>query len=279
LSDIAGRWHAYHLHGYLAVSLQSFLVALVRILRDRPGGIARADLLAQFSSPAIAARFKELFKRDLPGNFFDLTPRDMLACAGVALPESAEGIGDAMLALPIMSPFSERSLENHLLDGEASDSAGIAIAALLFYLTLLRYPAAVTAPLHNWYGRHVKDPYADIAVPGVRDMLHGEFGQSWIDRPNKEILDRVIWRFVVRQHQTMSYERGGNAPLFHVDGLAVIGTNTDYTDPRAPNVRLRSALQILTDLGLITWDDENGDCRTDDGTAWLAAELLSEQAA
>ena len=83
LSGIAERWRAYHSHNYLAIALQSFLVALARILRDRPGGIARADLLNQFSSPAITARFKELFGRDLPGEFFDLTPRDMLAFAGV----------------------------------------------------------------------------------------------------------------------------------------------------------------------------------------------------
>jgi hypothetical protein len=152
---------------------------------------------------------------------------------------------------------------------------------MLFYQAVLRYPAAVAGPFHNWYGRHVKDPYADIALPGVLDMLHGEFGSAWIDRSNTEILDRVIWRFVIRQHQTMSYERGfgGNAPLFHVDGVTVIGTNTDYTDPRALNVRLRSALQILTDLGLIYWDDECGYCHTDDGEAWLAAELSTEQSA
>jgi hypothetical protein len=234
LSDIAERWRAYHSHNYLAVALQSFLVALARILRDRPGGIARTDLLNQLSSPAISARFKELFRHDLPGEFFDLTPRDMLSFAGVTLPKSGQGAGDGKLALPIMSPFSERNLEDHLTGGEANDSAGIAIAAMLFYQTLLRYPAAVADPFHNWYARHVKDPYADIAVPGVLDMLHGEFGSSWVDRSNREVLDRVIWRFVVRQHQTMSYERGfgGNAPLFHVDGVTVIGTNTDYTDPR-----------------------------------------------
>jgi hypothetical protein len=77
----------------------------------------------------------------------------------------------------------------------------------------------------------------------------------------------------------MSYERGfgGSAPLFHVDGVAVIGTNVDYIDPRAPNARLRSALQILTDLGFITWDDDEGYCRSDEGDAWLKAELLEEQ--
>jgi hypothetical protein len=279
LSDIAERWRAYHSHSYLAVALQSLLVALARILRDRPGGIARADLLGEFSSSAITARFTELFGHELPGTFFDLTPRDMLALAGVTLPKSPDGGG--VLVLPIASPFSERNLESHLIDGEANDAGGIALAAMLFYQTVLRYPAAVAGPFHNWYSRHVKDPYADIVLPGVIDMLHGEFGSSWIDRSNREILDRVIWRFVIRQHQTMSYERGfgGNAPLFHVDGVTVIGTNTDYTDPRALNVRLRSALQILTDLGLIYWDDERGYCRTDDGEAWLVAELSSEQSA
>jgi hypothetical protein len=278
LNDIAERWRAYHSHNYLAVALQSFLVTLARILRDRPGGIVRSDLFGHVSSPAITVRFKELFGCDLLGDLFELTPRDLLTLSGVTLSSPPDSGGNDKLGLPIASPFSERSLENLLIDGEANEVAGIAIAAMLFYQTLLRYPAVVAAPFHNWYERHVKDPYTDIALPGVLDMLHGEFGSSWIDRSNREILDRVIWRFVVRQHQTMSYERGfgGNAPLFHVDGVTVIGTNTDYTDPRALNVRLRSALQILTDLGLIYWDDDDGYSRTEDGDVWLAAELRNE---
>jgi hypothetical protein len=65
----------------------------------------------------------------------------------------------------------------------------------------------------------------------------------------------------------MSYERGfgGSAPLFHVDGTTVIGTNTDFTDPRADNPRLRSALQILSDLGFLHWDSERGYEQTPDG--------------
>jgi hypothetical protein len=279
LSDIAERWRAYHSHNYLAVALQSFLVTLARILRDRPGGIVRSDLFSHISSSAITVRFKELLGCDLPGDFYELTPRNLLTLSGVTLASPLDSGGNDKVGLPIASPFSERSLENLLIDGEANDVAGVAIAAMLFYQTLLRYPAAVAAPFHNWYERHVKDPYADIALPGVLDMLHGEFGSAWIDRSNREILDRVIWRFVVRQHQTMSYERGfgGNAPLFHVDGVTVIGTNTDYTDPRALNVRLRSALQILTDLGLIYWNEDDGYSRTEDGDVWLAAELRNEQ--
>jgi|PersoiStandDraft_1058852.scaffolds.fasta_scaffold138092_1 hypothetical protein len=60
------------------------------------------------------------------------------------------------------------------------------------------------------------------------------------------------------------YERGfgGSAPLFHVDGTTVIGTGTDYTDPQALNSRLGSALQILSDLGLATYEEEGGYRRT-----------------
>jgi hypothetical protein len=76
----------------------------------------------------------------------------------------------------------------------------------------------------------------------------------------------------------MSYERGfgGSAPLFHVDGAIIVGTNTDYIDPRALNARLGSALQILTDLGMIVYDEDVGYCRTVDGDSWLKAELKRE---
>ena len=76
----------------------------------------------------------------------------------------------------------------------------------------------------------------------------------------------------------MSYERGfgGSAPLFHVDGTTIIGTNTDYTDPRALNPRLRSALQILSDLGLLRWDTESGYEPTPEGKTWLLAQVRRE---
>jgi hypothetical protein len=73
----------------------------------------------------------------------------------------------------------------------------------------------------------------------------------------------------------MSYERGfgGGAPLFHVDGTIVVGSETDYIDPRAKNPRFWSALQILADLKLVVFDTENGYQMTEDGESWLASEL------
>lgn len=125
------------------------------------------------------------------------------------------------------------------------------------------------------------NPAADIALPEIAKFLLEEFGDSWLDCSNEQILHRIVWRFVIRQHQAMSYERGfgGSAPLFHVDGTTIIGTGTDFTDPRALNPRLGSALQILSDLGLITYDDDIGYKRTPEGDDWLSAELKHEVAA
>jgi hypothetical protein len=117
-----------------------------------------------------------------------------------------------------------------------------------------------------------------VSLAVVGEFVNGEFGVDWIDRPNGEILRRIIWRFVIRQHQTMSYQRGvgGTAPLFQIDGTTIISTSTDYTDPRSTHPRFGRALQISDDLGLIEDDGDVGYRLTDDGTTWLRDELARE---
>src|SRR6185437_1664101 len=104
---------------------------------------------------------------------------------------------------------------------------------------VLRYQQRTPAAFKNWYAQQVYNPSADIALPEISKYLIEEFGANWLGRSNEAILHRSIWRFVIRQHQTMSYERGfgGSAPLFQVDGTTVIGTSTDYTDPRSTHPR------------------------------------------
>ena len=276
LSDIAFRWRVYFFQSYLTVALQSFLVTCVRLMRGRPGGVGYQNLLQGLGELAIKTRYRELFNRALPKNFFVMTARETLTLAGVAFPRKQEARLDA---LSVDAKFSERSLEILLTEeGEANEAAGIVLATMLLYQVVVRYKQLMETPFHNWYQQQVYDPYADISVPGVDTFLHGEFGPDWLDRSNGEILNRVIWRFVIRQHQTMSYERGfgGSAPLFHVDGTTIIGTTTDFTDPRADNPRLGSALQILSDLGLLRWDSERGYEQTPKGKSWLRAQIQHE---
>lgn len=268
LSDIQQRWRIFFTQGYLAVALQSFLVSLVRQIRDKPAGLAREQVVPLLKSPNLPHRFMEIFGRELPADFFQMTPRETLALCGIALGGSDQD------TLSADAPFSERQLEALLVDGEANEAAGVVLAAMLLYQTVLRFKRRSPAQFNNWYAQQIRDDYADVALPGLNRFLDGEFGERWTERTNGEILDRVIWRFVVRQHQTMSYERGfgGAAPLFHVDGVRIVATEMDYTDPRAKNPRFWPALQILADLNLIVYGDEGYEL-TEDGKAWLVSEL------
>lgn len=273
LADIYERWRIFYAQNYLAVALQSMLVACVRVLRDRPAGMSLEQLIQGLNPPGLKARFRKVLGRDLPKDFFALTARETVVACGL---QGKRPINK----LPIDAPFSERALEHLLIASEANDAASVVLSAMLLYTVVLRYDHRVSPAHKNWYAQQVYNPAADIALPEIVKFFVGEFGEDWLDRTNEELLSRIVERFVIRQHQTMSYERGfgGSAPLFHVDGRTIIGTGTDFADPRALNARLGSALQILSDLGLITYDDDIGYKRTQEGSAWLATELNNEVA-
>jgi hypothetical protein len=135
--------------------------------------------------------------------------------------------------LSIDSLLAERQIDEALTSGEANEAAGVVGAAMLLYQTILRYKKRTALPFHNWHTAHVHNEHADVALSGIMRFLDSEYGDTWLDQPNAKILDQIVWRFVVRQHQTMSYERGfgGSAPLFHVDGSTVVATDTDYAPP------------------------------------------------
>lgn len=269
LVDIQERWRIFFTQSYLAVALQSMLVACVRVIRGNSGGMRHEQLMNSLNAPGLSSRFNECTGLELQGDVFQMSARELLALSGSRERSNTIELGS------IKAPLSERQLEILLVEGEANEAAGIVFAALLFYQVALRHKQRVPAQYGNWYEQQIHNDYSDVALPGILRFLQAEFGENWLDRPNGEILGRIIWRFVIRQHQTMSYERGfgGGAPLFHVDGTTVVGTEVDFINPEARNPRLRSALQILSDLGLLNYDEENGYERTPEGETWLLSGL------
>lgn len=278
LRDVAERWRIFHFHSYLTVALQSLLVCVVGVLRHHPAGIDRSRLLDEFQVPALSARFNRLFKTKLPGSFFELTPGELLGITGVSVADAIAGQPSALASLSIGSKFAERNLVDQLTEGEAQQISGIAVATILLYVVLLRYQTSVEPAYDVWYQNLVQDRFADLSVPGVLGTLRSEYGDDWWQRPNREILNLLLWRFVLLQHQTMSYERGfgGSAPLFHLDGTTIIGTDADFSEPGALNARFFSAVQILRDLKLVAGDYDDGFQLTAEGDAWLER-LLAEE--
>lgn len=275
LTDIQHRWRIFYFHSNLGLGLQTFLVGLVRALRDKPGGLDREALVSQLAPPAMDAALSDAVETPLPRSFLDLTPRETLALFGVSVQQALNGEAGALAKISSADVVSERGLGDLLIDeGCAEEASGVGLAAILIYCTLLRYRCLVEKPYDNWCKAHVSDAYSDVSVPGVLDDLRvGDDRDGWWDRTNRQVLDRLIWRFVVLQHQTMSYERErSTAPLFHVDGAKVIGTSMEFSDPSVPNSRFNSAMRILLDLGLAT-EGEDGIELTGEGARFLDQEL------
>ena len=280
LRVIAERWRQFYFHYYLTVALQSLFVSVVREIRGHPAGITKATLLRRFESQTIQTKIAEILGVSLAAPFLDLTPTQTLQAGGISLGESS---ADSMstTAPDIASPLSERSLSIALLDDElANQAVGPALALTLFFVLLSRYQRSVRDADDRWHKDNVYDPYSDASLPGITDFLRRNFGDQWGYQPNREIFAAVLWRFVIKQHEIMSYERGfgGSPALLRVDGDTVIPTEADYVDPSVANGRLPSAVQILKDLALMqTHFDEDGLFLTADGMKWLQR-ILEEEA-
>ncbi len=273
LTDIAECWRIYYFHHYLTITLQSLLGGVVRVAREHPAGVKREALLNRLKSNSVGDQIGEALGVPLEGAFLDLTPAETLKAGGIELGVSSENLVSGA-APDIASSFSEWSLSRALLDDDlANQAAGPAVAATLLYVLFARHEQSVAETYKAWHKNNVYDRYSDVSLPGVVVFLQSTFGKQWWNLPNRKILDGILWRFVVRQHEAMAYERGfgGSPSLIRVDGNTVIPTDVDYNDPSTTNVRLPRAVQILKDLRLIEMRSDENDVLslTPDGRAWL----------
>jgi len=270
LEDIGLRWQVFYAQTYLALSLQAILVALLAQLRPYPAGLDHSELLRRFDVPALSDFLKRELKFKAGAGFFESSAADVMC-------EGGWGTGSNATPVAMRDGMSERSLVYRLDDGGALESFGLPVAVLVLYGTLLRYRTRVGERYQNWYLQQVKNQYSDISVPGVERTLISQFGPQWLERSNFELVEAISSRFIVRQHQMMSYERSGSPPLFSLDGSTLIPREKTYTNHTTPNRRLFSALQILCDLALTEPNDTLGYVLTDRGTDYLLNQLSEQE--
>jgi hypothetical protein len=120
------------------------------------------------------------------------------------------------------------------------------------------------------------DPYLDLVPPLVVTGIRRRF-DDWWKCTWKELATFVVSRYVVQQHQAMSYEKTatGDRCLLQVDGSRVLSTG-GYDKIGLGNPRLASAIQILTDIGLLREDNEGVIHLTTEGNHFLEQELANE---
>lgn len=193
LVDIRDRWRIFYANSYVTVALQSILVACIRIIRDKFGGIGIDRLLTELNPPALNARLFELTGCALPRDFYLMTARETLSCCGL------RPLGKSFTGLPIDAALSENGIESLLVDGEASKSACLALAAVLLYQVVLRYEGRLTTGLDNWYQQQVHNELGDVSLPVIRRFLATEFAGGWLDTSNPDLLTRIASRFVIQE--------------------------------------------------------------------------------
>jgi hypothetical protein len=147
---------------------------------------------------------------------------------------------------------------------------------ILLTVTLARYTQWHGTTYGNWLAKKAEDPYVDLVPSVVFTGLVRQLGDWW-NKSFKELTSHVLSRYVIQQHQSMSFEKTwtGERCLLQVDGSKIVSTS-DYNKIGMGNARLRSSLQILSDLGLIERDEDGIRFLTSEGKTFLKRELTKE---
>lgn len=281
LLDIATRWRMFYFHHFMSVAFEGLFSWLVCQLGNLGlAGATVASLVTQLDEPAVRKNLSDILAVDLKGLFGDLTPSALCVKAGIkagALDEVVSKSVDS--AVTSLTPFAEDTLEELIRSNEhLYSSTGLALPLILMSVTLARYSQWETTNYGKWLASAANDAYLDLVPPLVTTGLSRRFGDWW-NSTFRDLTGFVLSRYVVQQHQAMSYEKTGTGErcLLQVDGPRIVSTG-GFDKIGMGNPRLRSAIQILTDLGLIEEDEEKVTRLTSEGEGFLRDEMGKEAA-
>lgn len=278
LADIAARWRMFYFHQHMSIALEGlFAWVVTHVAGTGVTGVSFGEMVSQLNAPLTRKNLSQVLKRTIRSPFGDSTPVDTIRLVDDAF-DGLDGASSRRLdtAIPLGSPFSEDRLGDVIREGTyLRDSAGLAIPMVLLTVTLARYTQWEETNYGQWLAQAARDPYLDLLPPVLTDGLRRHFGPWWTV-PWADFTEHVLRRYVVQQHQSLSYEKtlGGDRCLLQVDGVRVM-SNAAFDTIGVKNPRFRSALQVLKDLALIEERDDEVTRVTKDGRRTLK-ELLAE---
>jgi len=279
LIDIATRWRMFYFHHFMGVALEGLFSWLVcQLANCGLAGTTVDALVARLDESSVRKNLSEILQVNLKGSFGESSPSNLFANIGLS-----KGNLDVHLSKSLdervrsLAPFAEDSLEDTIRSKEhLYSSTGLAFPMILLATTLARYMQWEVTNYGKWLASAASDPYLDLVPPLVTSGLSRRFG-NWWKCTWKELASFVLSRYVIMQHQSMSYEKTstGDRCLLQVDGPRVVSTG-NYDEIGMTNPRLHSALQILKDLGMMEDDDDGVTHLTTEGKQFLKRELAKE---
>lgn len=279
LADIGCRWRMFYFHYYMAVALEGLFSWLVMRLDGKGlAGESFEELVASLDDELVQRDIEELIDAPLPKGFGRSSPRKLFGSVGIDAPtlttDASKRIDQEVRSTHHLSEY----LLDHLIrDGDHRYSpTGFAVSLLLMGTLLARYKQWETTPYGQWLANGATDPYLDLVPPLVQQGMERRFGDWW-NTSWRDLGGFMLHRFVIQQHQAMSYEKTatGNRCLLQVDGNKVMGTGT-YDKIGIGNARFRSAVQVLTDLGLFCRNSDKEIELEAGGSRFLDQELAKE---
>jgi hypothetical protein len=278
LLDIATRWRIFYFHHYMSVALEGAFAWLVTQTSEAGlRGTTIKQLCASLNSTSARREVASIIGRKLESSFGTSNPVSLLGdyVDGFASLDASTSKRIDNAIRPTLA-ISEANLEVLIRDRTFSQSrTGLAIPMLLLGITLSRFAQWEGTDYGNWLAQVSADPYVDIVPPALTAGLNRRFGawwkSSWVD-----LAQFVLSKYVVQQHQTMSYEKTakGDRCLLQVDGDRITTRpNEVYEQIGMGNARFPSAVRILKDLGLLLDNADGVTVLTEDGDRLLDEKL------
>jgi hypothetical protein len=267
LRDIGMRWRMFYFHQYMAVALEGLFAWVVTHAATKGvTGVSFSDMVGQLNSAIVRKTLSKVLEQAVPA-FGDSTPAHTLNLADSGFNELNDKASRRLdHTVPLENPFSENRLERIIREGTyLHDATGLAIPMILLAMTLARYTQWEDTNYGQWLATAARDPYLDLLPPVLTTGLDRHFGR-WSTCRWSELTEYVLTRYVVQQHQSLSYEKtyAGDRCLLQVDGARVM-SNAGYDSVGVGNPRFRSALQVLKDLSLLEDTDDEVTEVTKDG--------------
>ncbi|XZE45225.1 hypothetical protein SH467x_000432 [Pirellulaceae bacterium SH467] len=276
LGDVATRWRMFYFHHFTSVALEGMFIWLVNAAIEKGiQGTTTEELAGRLNEAAVQRELNSLLSSKIPRNFGMTGLAEFFSTYGIDMSELSESTSQ-LLDDNLRSDVNvaECWLEEAIRARTYLNSAtGLAVPLILFALTLARFRRWSSTDYENWLASTATDPYVDLVPPVIVLGLERHFGDWW-SCSWSQLADFVLARYVVQQHQSMAYEKTmkGERCLLQVDGSR-IRADLPHEKIGIGNPRFHSAVQVLTDLGLLKADEDGITRLTPQGGDWLRSEL------
>lgn len=284
LENIANRWRMFYFHYFLSVALESLFAGVVGYAQKAGmAGTRLETIVDSLKSKSVLKFMGEVLRKKCEDDFLEITPCQLFQIGGFKSTGEDLVTGDDFdRHFNYSHPLSENNLAGQLIQRDLGYATpeGIACALVLLTMTVSRYTRWNQGPYGNWLAGATHDPYRDITVPVVLRELRESLGNFW-EASWRDIAMLIIGRFVVKQHEVLSYEKvwDGTRALFHSEQGVIRWRGLSYDDIVVENSRFYSAVQILKDLALLEHDDNDRRLAmlTAEGGKFLKGELARMQ--